>query len=1067
MRKKYYFLTVLLLAFFCLFLSCKEPVVVDENNQAGIMVRLPVFSHKSGLYSEPFELSITVREGFTVYYSIDGSVPDPEKADGERVFKYESPITVKDRNGQPNFLATAENIPFFYVHPDDERHQEWGGPPEPFIPTAENTPKATVIRAIAVDSRGRQSNPVTCTYFIGDNLAGYGNNPVISIVTDPFNLLDYKTGIYVRGAGLEQFDYNFYKKGREWEREANIDFFNGSKNVQFSTGAGIRVRGGWSRDAAQKSWNIFFRQEYGINNLTNYQLIPGAVQADGRTPVARYKSFMLRNGGNDTDINKFRDSYIQSLLKDRNFTTQAAIPCVVYLNGEYWGPYNLQERYSDNYLENRFGVDNNNVISVKNGLLEEGVDADMSYFYALESYIYGSADMTNPQTYKNFCDNVFDIQSFIDYFAAELYIGNDDWPDNNLQIWRVRNREPNNPYGDQKWRFMMYDLEYSMGLYEDGRPFDAYQKKILGVGYGFSVLFQKLLKNDEFFRQFIITLMDLYNVNFDYASNMLKLNEVAAVYKPLMADYEKRFGSSWKTFDTWVNDMKSFMWNIKDALTKEYLPKHFGERGITADKLANITIFTNAPDASVKINTTTANLAAGSWTGKYYSTFPVTLTANGGNFNNWTVTGGSIIEGTVNSAKITVAFDGDVLIKANYSAAPWSGISGTEVDFIQGGAAEQIAKINITSLVSEIKDGDMYLLDISGIFNQDIFADNSAEVSIVQGDNNNETLIADKKRLINVPYLAGGTQFDSSAFFLIDGYTVSAPVYLKIKIGSDIAGLCLKYSKLLLGKKNNKYISLFKSPSAEDWTDALRISHLGLNQIKSGQNYKVTIKGVSPAAIQQFAVALTDENGNALTMQRVFSQKTAANQQFTLTTVIRTRGNGNAGSYLSFSTVSNVFPGRTTPVLIECTQLSLEETEEGPRDVQFYVSSYTNDSGQYVREYVSETNILLSDYYDKPAKPGARYNMSIYGTTDTDLKHLALMFFSRNWSWLGGWSGLGYIPQGNFIKQASPALDNFSGSIDVSGTFIRFAIDADVPNHLKDGDYVLSIKDFYIDITEE
>jgi hypothetical protein len=186
-------------------------------------------------------------------------------------------------------------------------------------------PKGTVIRAIAVDSSGKQSSVLTRTYFIGDNLAAYGNNRVISIVTDPPNLVDKNYGIMVRGTSNE---YNFDQKGREWEREAYLEIFEGneSRSVPLSTGMGIRTHGGFSRSVGQKSLNVYFREEYGLNNLRNYDLIPGAVKADGKTPVERYKSFMLRNGGNDFEYTKFYDVFLQDLMSDRSFTTQAGVP---------------------------------------------------------------------------------------------------------------------------------------------------------------------------------------------------------------------------------------------------------------------------------------------------------------------------------------------------------------------------------------------------------------------------------------------------------------------------------------------------------------------------------------------------------------------------------------------------------------------------------------------------------------------------------------------------------------------------------------------------------------------
>jgi hypothetical protein len=660
-----------------LYASCKEPSGNSGNEynnpNAGIS-REPPFSHKSGLYSKAFDLTLTAKEGNRIYYSTDGSIPLPSKATSEGpVFLYNSPIKIKNRNGQPNVLASAKNVSKMYGRTNDPR----GFMPDPYYPTAAQVPKATVIRVMEVDSSGNQGEVLTRTYFIGDNLVKYGNNVVLSLVTDPDNLIDDDIGIYVQGRDKWWPDYNFNKKGRDWEREANLEFFDSQRNVSLSTGAGIRVRGGWSRDRGQKGFNVYFREEYGLNNLKNYNLIPGAVQSDGKTPVATYKNFMLRNGGNDTEYTKFYDVYLQSLLADRNFTTQAAIPCVAYLNGEYWGFYNLQEKYSDNYLEYKFGVNRNNVVSVENWELAEGVESDMDAFWDMINSNFLHKDMTVPAHYAEFCD-VFDIQSYIDYYAAQIYIYNEDWPHNNWQLWKVRNKEPGNPYGDGKWRWMMFDTEFAMGIYSGGaldvqNGRDTFDQILNGNNSFNNVIFKNLMKNPDFCRQFVITMMDLYNVNFDYNSCMDKLNTIAAVYGPLMKHYYERFGCPWPTvFENKVADAKKYLNDIRNAMTNNYLPRYFGHLGIAANKLVNVTLSAkcngaNVPDASIKINTTTPVRASGSWTGKYYTTYPVTVTANvpgGYTFTGWTVTGGTAV--TPSALTTTVNFAGNVQITANY-----------------------------------------------------------------------------------------------------------------------------------------------------------------------------------------------------------------------------------------------------------------------------------------------------------------------------------------------------------------------------------------------------------------
>jgi len=674
------FLFILFLAFCFLFVSCPlpDPDEDDDDDETGtgnggVYTSRLTLSHNSGLYSNPFSLAMTGREGAKIYYSIDGSIPEASKVGNGRVFEYTTPVSVVNRHGQPNFLATPEISAQFYLVQGDR-----GGnhPTMNPVPTNDNVKKATIIRAMMIESNGNKSDVVTRTYFIGDNMVRYGNHPVISLVTDPFNLLDETEGIYVRGAAINRWDgpnlYNFRLSGRERERETYFELFDASRNIAVSQGSGIRVRGGWSRAHGQKSFNVYFRPEYGTADL-NYRIIPDAFNVNG-TPTTRYRDFILRNGGNDAQRTKLRCVYIQSLLQDRNFAIQAGTPCIVYINGEYWGVYNIQERYSDRYVEYKGYANNrNNVIVFSHNELDDGLQSDWDTLQPLIVSI-ANLDMTVPANYTYFL-NMFDLQSYIDYFAAQIYIHNQDWPHNNFRIWRVRSPEPGNPYGDGKWRFMMYDTEFSMGIYSGGSLNPDYQntfQRILGNGNHNARLFRNLIQNTEFARQFVSTMMDLYNVNFDYNSNIAKLDEMAAVYKPIMQGHVERFGSE-SNFDNDINAMKSYLSNIRSAMTNNYLPEYFSHIGISAGNLSNVTLNAKynqatVPGASIKINSVTPNLIAGSWTGQYYSTLPVTVTANvpsGYTFVNWIVDGGTAV--TPNSLTSVINFTGNVTITANYS----------------------------------------------------------------------------------------------------------------------------------------------------------------------------------------------------------------------------------------------------------------------------------------------------------------------------------------------------------------------------------------------------------------
>jgi hypothetical protein len=712
----------------CLFVSCEDPNVItdpDNNNNTGDndynnpnagTVRELTFSHNSGLYSQSFNLTLKAAPGSEIYFSTDGSIPSAQKVGSGNVFKYSSPITVENRNGQANVLATAANITQMNMAADDPR----GSIPNLYIPTKDQVPKATVIRAIAVDSKGKQSGVINKTYFIGSNLTNYGNHRVISLVTDPYNLIDVNYGIMVRGiAGNIWPNYNFNMKGRDWEREAYLELFEGngsSRNIPLSVGVGIRVRGGWSRAPGQKSFSVYFREEYGLNNLRNYNLIPGAVKADGKTPVERYKNFMLRNGGNDLDYTKFYDIFLQDLISGRSFTTQAGVPCIVYLNGEYWGPYNLQEKYSDNHTEYKYGVNKDNVISYDNGELDDGMAADEDLYWQMMNM--RSKDMSVSADYNAFCA-VFDIDNFADYWAAQIYIYNEDWPQNNYRVWRVRNAEPGNPYGDTKWRWQVFDTEFAVGIYNSGglggqAGVDAFSKILNGdhKEHHNNQLFKALLANEDFCRRFVTNMMDLYNINFHPDNYLPKLDNYSAIYRPLMNSHFDRWGSPWDgVFDGKVNDARNYLNNIRNEMVISYLPNYFGgysgiyNLGVSASNLCNVTISAEGgvSGVSIKINTVTPNLSSGSWTGKYYSVIPITVTASappaGYEFDGWSVIGGTAV--SPSALTTTVNITGDAMIMAKYKSNQSPVIPATGIN------------LNKTSLNFKIGDTDTLTATIS------------------------------------------------------------------------------------------------------------------------------------------------------------------------------------------------------------------------------------------------------------------------------------------------------------------------------------------------------------------
>ncbi|ORX52071.1 hypothetical protein BCR36DRAFT_582589 [Piromyces finnis] len=497
-----------------------------------------VFNLESGFYNnDSIELQIKSSDSnASIYYTLDGSIPS------ENSTLYENPIILKNKSEDENVLSAILNI-----EPTKKK----------FKPTKKIT-KGNVIRAIAKFSDASYSEVISGTYFVGlDRQKLYGDFPVISIITDPDNLFDYEKGIYVLGKTYDDYiasnvqSYypkgNFSNKGRESERPATIEYLPFNDNQKgFKQNVGIRIMGNASRLSVQKSFRVLCREEYGKKSL-KYELIPNNMRSDGTGPVTKYKSFNIRNGGNDNEFMKYRDIALQTLISNRDFETQQSDIAIAFIDGEYWGVYQLSEDYSDNYIANNYDINSDNVVIIKKNKVEAGEEDDKKLFDETMNYIY-SNDLSVDVNYSNLLKS-FDIDNFAWYTAFIIYIGSVDCilQDNNWAMWRVRTPDQNTLNADGKWRMLTYDTEFSSGLYSDGTKFDdtilydIFNKANSNPRFGVKLL-KAFIENKEFKNLFINALSDVRNIDFeasrvnDYIDNMY--NRTA----PLMLDNYNRFG---------------------------------------------------------------------------------------------------------------------------------------------------------------------------------------------------------------------------------------------------------------------------------------------------------------------------------------------------------------------------------------------------------------------------------------------------------------------------------------------------------------------------------------------
>ncbi len=613
---------------------------LKANSNGMVVVKTPVFSKEGGFYTEAFDLEITtdIPEA-KIYYTTDGSDPVPG-ASGTN--EYNSSIRIKSRAGDPNVLSMVQNI-------SNDTWNPWKAPKGEVF-------KCTTLKAVVVREDGVKSKVVTYSYFVDPNMNSRYTLPVVSLVTDYDNLFDPATGIYMKG--------NSEKTGEEWERPAHIEFYEEDGTIGFSQNVGIRIHGGWSRKYPQKSFRVYADAGYDDSTEFEYEVFPGLTKKGNGKKMKSFERLILREAGNDWSVAYMRDEMMQSLVSHvKGLDTQAERPAILFLNGEYWGVYYIRERYDKEYLEDHYNLDDDNVaiLDVQQNIeVQEGTAEDATaYTNDVINYLKSNS-ITQASTYE-YIKTKIDIDNFINYYVAEIFCGNTDWPGNNVAIWRYKTEDgkyhPEAPYGqDGRWRWLLKDLDFGFGLYNKSVTHDTLRFAAGDTSEGYAneswatFLFKTLLQNTEFRNQFINCFADHLNTSFVSERVLQVINEFEAVLSPEMLEHTDRWQyikmtTQYPMETTWsqnVQVIKDYAKNRPSNVVTFIKNKFGGSNGITGT--ANITLNIDPKKGYVRINTIDIKSSTPSvkdpsaWTGMYFTGIPVTVTAvpaDGYVFDHW------------------------------------------------------------------------------------------------------------------------------------------------------------------------------------------------------------------------------------------------------------------------------------------------------------------------------------------------------------------------------------------------------------------------------------------------
>lgn len=633
------------------------PTPGTSNNAVegyGEALEAPTFSQVGGFYKEDFTLELSGRDDAVIYYTLDGSEPTEESQVYNGSIEISKETVVSNTPPQTITDGISPQTPISFIQTaSEELYEAWGYKRYSWFPPTGDFMKATVVRAKAFKEGALSSGVATHTYFIDDNIGKRFDLPVISISTDKENLFDYEKGIYIPGKTFDEWrakkpnekvlgntPANYNQTGAEWEKPIHVEFYEADGRLGFSQEAGLRIHGGFTRAWAQKTLRIYAKRDYARESYFNYEVFPGLKKSGNNETLQQFKRLILRNSGNDWTYTLFRDGLIHELVKNFNIDTQAYRPTVVYINGEYWGIHNIRERYDQYYLETNYDLDSNDVAMIDirelKDLEKEGSEDAEHYFHMLN--FIREQDITEQENYE-YVKTLMDIENFIDYQIAGIYIANTDWLQNNLQFWRLKTDgyNPDAPYGhDGRWRWMLFDTDYGFdldnkGMYthntldwattDKGRDRNAPQ---------YTFLLRSLLENEEFRNQFINRFADVMNTTFRSENVHGKIDEMQAALEQEM-QYNIQRWVNFNSIKEWhdsVNVMRNFG-KERPRYMKQQIMEQFGIM-----KTVSFTVnLENIQEGTVQINTVnidsvTPGLINNSrWQGSYFTGIPIEVTA--------------------------------------------------------------------------------------------------------------------------------------------------------------------------------------------------------------------------------------------------------------------------------------------------------------------------------------------------------------------------------------------------------------------------------------------------------
>ena len=451
------------------------------------------FSHPGGYYSDTFFLELS-GEG-TIWFTLDGRSPTPTTAN-----RYTTPI-----------------------------------------PLYADQPQVVIVRAWLETADHHLSPVISHSYFLNTPT----NLPLLSLIVEPDDFWGAEQGIIT----------HYEEHGRDWERLADVTFVEAEGQPGFHITAGVRVHGRGSRPFEKKSLRLYFRDEYGLSRL-NYPLFTDFSDQS----VQSFKRLVLHNSGQDSiqpgvNWTLIRNQIAASLAHSIGANATRSRPAILFVNGQFWGIYQIRERIDQFFLDDHYGVENADLLDTPEELIRTDHVSlgDREHWDNMMDFVM-SQDLTDPANYAYLATQM-DMNNYIDYNLLQIYIANDDWPHHNMSLFR-----PQTVNG--RWQWLIWDSDRSFAFRiasPVGKDMIAHAQTNVESASGRQViLLQKLLDNPEFRNAFLVRLAMLLNTDFSPEAVLPQIESLAATIAPAIPHEVGRWPADGNTWATNIEELRDF-----------------------------------------------------------------------------------------------------------------------------------------------------------------------------------------------------------------------------------------------------------------------------------------------------------------------------------------------------------------------------------------------------------------------------------------------------------------------------------------------------------------------------